>query len=58
MKKLLSCREIGRECNYIATEETEEEVLRHTTKYSIEKHGFIKIGEYSFLETKIKIISV
>ncbi len=45
MKKLLSCREIGCECDYIVTGETEEEILRHNAKHSIEKHGFIKIGD-------------
>lgn len=45
MKKLLSCREIGCECDYIVTGETEEQILRHNAKHSIEKHGFIKIGD-------------
>ncbi|HET7390986.1 MAG TPA: DUF1059 domain-containing protein [Nitrososphaeraceae archaeon] len=39
MRKLLSCREIGFECDYIVTGDTEEEVLGHTAEHSMEKHG-------------------
>jgi predicted small metal-binding protein len=39
MRKLLSCREIGCECDYIVTGDTEEEVLGNTAEHSMEKHG-------------------
>ena len=50
LRKLLSCREIGCECDYIVTGETEEDVLRYTAEHSIEKHGktredVMKLGE-------------
>jgi len=39
MRKLLSCREIGCECDYIVTGDTEEEVFVYTAEHSMEKHG-------------------
>ena len=39
MRKLLSCREIGCECDYIVTGDTEEEVLVYTAEHNMEKHG-------------------
>jgi predicted small metal-binding protein len=39
MRKLLSCREIGCECDYIVTGDTEEEVLVYTVEHNMEKHG-------------------
>jgi predicted small metal-binding protein len=39
MRKLLSCREIGCDCDYIVTGETEEEVLRYTAEHRIKEHG-------------------
>ena len=53
MRKLLSCREIGCECDYIVTGETEEEVLKYTAEHSIEKHGKTQ-EDVMKIEEKIK----
>jgi predicted small metal-binding protein len=53
MRKLLSCREIGSECDYIVTGDTEEEVLVYTVEHSMEKHGK-KLGDVMDTREKIK----
>jgi hypothetical protein len=52
MKKILSCREVWcyDDCDYIITEETEEDVVISTAKHGIKKHGkskrdMVKLGE-------------
>jgi predicted small metal-binding protein len=37
--KILSCREAGCECDYVAKGETEEEVMRYAVRHGIEEHG-------------------
>ena len=37
--KILSCREAGCECDYVAKGETEEEVMRDAVRHDIEEHG-------------------
>jgi predicted small metal-binding protein len=37
--KILSCREAGCECDYVAKGETEEEVMRDALSHGIEEHG-------------------
>ncbi len=37
--KILSCREAGCECDYVAKGETEEEVMRDAVRHGIEEHG-------------------
>jgi predicted small metal-binding protein len=53
MRKLLSCREIGRECDYIVTGDTEEEVFVSTVEHSMEKHGK-KLEDVTDIREKIK----
>jgi predicted small metal-binding protein len=53
MRKLLSCREIGRECDYIVTGDTDEEVLVYTVEHSMEKHGK-KLEDIMDIQEKIK----
>jgi predicted small metal-binding protein len=36
--KILSCRETGCECDYVAKGETEEEVMRDAVPHGIEEH--------------------
>jgi predicted small metal-binding protein len=36
--KILSCREAGCECDYVAKGETEEEVMRDAVRHNIEEH--------------------
>ena len=36
--KILSCREAGCECDYVAKGETEEEVMRDAVRHGIEEH--------------------
>jgi predicted small metal-binding protein len=38
MTKLLSCREVGCDCDYIVTGETEEEVMRSAAEHGIKEH--------------------
>ena len=38
MTKLLSCREVGCDCDYIVTGETEEEVMRSVAEHGIKEH--------------------
>jgi predicted small metal-binding protein len=42
MTKLLSCREIGCDCDYIVTGETEEEVMRNAAEHDIKEHSRTK----------------
>jgi predicted small metal-binding protein len=37
--KILSCREAGCECDYVAKGETEEEVMRDAVRHGTEEHG-------------------
>ncbi len=37
--KILSCREAGCECDYVAKGETEEEVMGYAVRHGIEVHG-------------------
>jgi predicted small metal-binding protein len=53
MRKLLSCREIGCECDYIVTGDTNEEVLGNTAEHSMEKHGK-KLEDVMDIQEKMK----
>ena len=37
--KTLTCHEAGCECDYVAKEETEEDVMRDAVLHGIEEHG-------------------
>lgn len=39
MTKLLSCREVGCDCDYIVTGETEEEVMKNAAEHGIKEHS-------------------
>ena len=37
--KTLSCRNAGCDCDYVATDATEEDVLRDAAQYGMKEHG-------------------
>jgi predicted small metal-binding protein len=39
MTKLLSCREVGCDCDYIVTGDTEEEVMKSAAEHGIKEHS-------------------
>lgn len=43
MAKVLACRDVGVDCDFVARCETEEEVLRQCAKHGKEAHGMEEI---------------
>lgn len=40
MAKSLSCRDVGTDCDFTATADTEEELLRKVSQHAKDDHGF------------------
>lgn len=43
MAKILSCRDVGVDCDFVARGETEEEIFRQCAKHGKEAHGMEEI---------------
>lgn len=43
MAKILSCRDVGVDCDFVARGETEEEIFRQCAKHGKEAHGMTEI---------------
>jgi predicted small metal-binding protein len=45
MTKVLSCRDVGVDCDFEARGETEEEVMKKTAQHAKEAHGMTEIPQ-------------
>jgi len=45
MTKALSCRDVGVDCDFEATGETEEEIMQQTAQHAQEAHGMTEIPQ-------------
>lgn len=43
MTKILSCRDVGVDCDFVAQGETTEEVMEKATQHARKDHGFAEI---------------
>ncbi len=45
MAKVLRCRDVGMDCDFVARGETEEEILRQAAEHADKDHGMKEIPE-------------
>jgi len=43
MSKIVSCREVGVDCDFVAKEETEQEVLQECAEHARKEHGMTEL---------------
>ena len=43
MSKTMSCRDVGPDCDFVATGETEEEVMVQVAEHARTEHGFEEV---------------
>jgi predicted small metal-binding protein len=43
MSKLVSCREVGVDCDFVAKGETEQEVLQQCAEHARKEHGMTEL---------------
>jgi predicted small metal-binding protein len=43
MSKIVSCREVGVDCDFVAKGETEQEVLQQCAEHARKKHGMTEL---------------
>jgi predicted small metal-binding protein len=58
MIKSISCSDAGKDCNWSATAETEEELLKIVTEHVLDHHKEIEINDDSVAEIKVLIREV
>ena len=44
MSKIVSCREVGVDCDFVATGETEQEVLQQCAEHARKEHGMTELS--------------
>jgi len=45
MSKIVSCREVGVDCDFVAKGETEQEVLQQCAAHARKEHGMTELPE-------------
>jgi predicted small metal-binding protein len=45
MSKVLKCRDVGMDCDFVARGETEEEILKQAAKHAGTAHGMTDMSE-------------
>ena len=45
MSKMVSCREVGVDCDFVAKGETEEEILQQCAEHARNDHGMTEIPD-------------
>ena len=45
MAKVLKCREVGLDCNFVARADTEEEIMKQVTEHANTTHGVKDLPE-------------
>ena len=43
MSKIVSCREVGVDCDFVAKGETEQEVLKQCSEHARKEHGMTEL---------------
>ncbi len=43
MRKTMRCRDVGMDCDFVASGKTDEEVMRQAERHAKEKHGLATI---------------
>ena len=54
MAKILKCREVGLDCNFVARADTEEEIMKQIAEHAITTHGVKDMPE----EVVVRVRSV
>jgi predicted small metal-binding protein len=44
MSKVLKCRDVGMDCDFVARGETEEEILKQAAKHAGKTHGMTEMS--------------
>ena len=55
MAKVLRCRDIGMDCDFVAHADSEEEILKKAAEHIDTTHGMIKIPEWILREVHAAI---
>lgn len=45
MSKVLKCRDVGMDCDFVARGETEEEILKQAAKHAGTTHGMTEMSD-------------